>query len=583
LPRILDAHVRRRWTAALLVLAATACDQYPTWPTGRLVDRPEAGPAASLLIGPTTKRALRGPQPEHTFALDGAPRHPTLVFAAGVASGDVAVRFEVALRRAGTTEVIHALDVESGAWVDGRVDLADRQLAGSELVLRRAAIATDAAALDVSGWGDAVLLPADGPEPAPSVILISLDTLRADALGVYGAGSRATPVLDGLAADGVQFVQAYSPSVWTVPSHEALLTGRYPYGFGDFDDGGRVLPATNPPPADAPSLAGLLRDAGYLTAAFTGGGWIDARVGTSNRRSFADGFDTYFGYQRPPQAIGVCQADRLDGTTVFGGARAWLRERGAAPFLLFVHTYEPHDRCPFGAARKVGVARYRWDDERLPDGKRQIEALYEGLVGQTDRLVGELLDELAALGRADDTLVVVTSDHGELFGEHDDDGHGAGRIPYEELSRVPLLMRFPGRLPAGTRITTPASVTSVGGTILALLGLEASLPEPPLPGLALDGGGPATVYVDAQRLLAVREGRWKLIAARGRGRGAVLFDVEADPDEGSDRSHREVQVRQRLEALAHRYWDAAGPASAETGTAPTPEIEEQLRQLGYVE
>jgi len=536
-----------------------------------------------LTVGPTLKRALRGPEPEHVFALEGAPRNPTLLFAAGVAGGAVAVRFEVSLRRAGATEVVDVRDVEPGAWVDGRVELAGRRLAGSELVLRRAALATDAAALDASGWGDPVLLPANGPEPAPSVVLISLDTLRADALGVYGAAEGSTPVLDGLAAEGVQFVHAYSPSVWTVPSHEALLTGRHPYGFGEFDDGGRVRQATHPAAADAPSLAGLLRDAGYLTAAFTGGGWVDARVGTSNRRSFAHGFDTYYGYQRPPQAIGVCQADRLDGANVFGGARDWLRARGAAPFLLFVHTYQPHDRCPFGAARKLGGGRYRWDDQRRPDGKRQLEVLYEELVAGTDRLVGELLDELASLGRADDTLVVVTSDHGELFGEHGDDGHGAGRMPYEALTRVPLLLRFPGRLPAGTRISTPASVTSVGGTILALLGLDAALPEPPLPGLELAGGVPAPVYVDAQRLLAVREGRWKLIKPRTPGRGVVLFDVEADPGEVRDRSREEEEVRARLEALAERYWRAAGPVPVGAGDAPAPEIEGQLRQLGYVE
>ena len=560
------------------------------WRTGRLVDRPEAGPPASLVIGSTAKRALRGPQPEYVFPLDGAPPRPTLLFAAGIASDAGLVRFEVALRRPGAEPVVlHRMDVEAGAWVDGRVELAGHDLDGAELMLRRVAPGAPDL-LGRSGWGDPVLLPEHASDPAPAVILISLDTLRADALGVHGAAGDPTPAIDALAAEGVQYLQAYSPSVWTLPSHESLLTGRYPSGFGDLDEAGRIRRAKHPSAPSAPTLASLLRRAGYLTAAFTGGGWVDSTVGMSNRRSFADGFDSYFGYRRPPLSPAPCHPDRLDGEAVFGAARAWLRARGAAPFLLFVHTYEAHDRCPFGAAHPVGKGnRHRWWDKRRPDGKRQVEALYEDLVARTDGLVAELLDELARVGRADDTLVVLTSDHGEFFGEHGDDGHGSGKTPYDELTRVPLLLRFPGRLPADARVDQPVTVTSVAGTILALLQQETPLPEAPLPGLGLRPEPPRVVYVDAQDLLAVRDGRWKLITSRTSPGRARLFDVEADPGERHDLSRRAVKVRRRLQGLARAYWTAAGPEVAETaapeaaGAPPEPELQEQLRQLGYVE
>lgn len=584
--------------ALLAASLAVACQSAPSWPTGRLVDRPEAGPPERLSVGSTSKRALRGLTEEHVFRLDGAPPAPMLLYSAGVAAQKGTVRFEVALR-GGDEEpvVLQRLDAEAGAWVNGRVDLGAYELGGRELVLRRVADTLDL--FGQSGWGDPVLLPAGAADPAPSVILISLDTLRADALGAYGASAGRTPALDTFAAEGVQFVQAYSPSVWTLPSHEALFTGRYPRGFGSLDDTGAVVP----PPDDVPSsrlpLASVLREAGYLTAAFTGGGWVDAAIGLPRRSSFADGFDSYYGYRRPPLEPGECRPERLDGETVFGGARDWLRARKNAPSFVFIHTYEPHDRCPFASPRTTWRGgRFRWKDKERPDGKREVVALYDELVARTDGLVARLLDELETLGRAERTLVVITSDHGELFGEHGDDGHGANGTPFEELTRVPLLLRFPGRLPAGKRIAGPASVTSVAATILALLGLETALPEPPLPGLGLaapGGAGPETggvVYVDAQRSLAVRDGRWKLITARDQPGAALLYDVETDPGESADQSEREAEVRTRLQALATQYWDASTPASGTTdaaaasGSAVEPEapvLQDQLRQLGYLE
>ena len=159
--------------------------------------------------------------------------------------------------------------------------------------------------------------------PPPSVILISIDTLRADRLGSYGAVTNETSTLDRVAKQGIVYERAYSPSSWTLPSHRSMLTGRYPADVS----------------TDTQSVAEIFRAGGYATAAFTGGGVVSERWG------FDRGFDTFYAYEHPSAPSEFCPPGRFDGAEVFKRARAWLHDSGPQPFFLFIHTYVVHDRC----------------------------------------------------------------------------------------------------------------------------------------------------------------------------------------------------------------------------------------------
>jgi arylsulfatase A-like enzyme len=292
----------------------------------------------------------------------------------------------------------------------------------------------------------------------PNVLLISVDTLRADRLSLYGYPRDTSPNLRRLARDGVVFKRALSPGTWTLPGHAAMLTGLFPGRLGALDIGATL-------PEDAVTLAERLREAGYRTGA------VVANVSVLDRGvGWSQGFDFYDDTPRQrlryttslqlalwslpkPYARLTSRARTADAINAV--ALEWLATDRRTPFFLFINYMDTHhpymppdeylDRFP---GRRTVVIDPLPDLTRRPRGLTQREtehyrALYDASIAYVDHEIGRLLGTLAVAGRLEDTLVIVTSDHGEFFGEHGLFQHAVG--PYEEVHRVPLVIRYPGR------------------------------------------------------------------------------------------------------------------------------------------
>src|SRR5262245_41236540 len=239
------------------------------------------------------------------------------------------------------------------------------------------------------------VLAACGRQEAPvttpsvrSVVLITIDTLRADRVGAYGYSRARTPAMDALALRGVRFNRAYAAAPITLTSHASLMTGRYPPGHGARHNGMRLDLAT-------PTLAEALGRAGFATGGFVGAFPLDRRFG------LIKGFSEY-GDRMPRGAQGRVANER-PGSMVVDEAIAWLETQRASRFFLWVHLFEPH--APYGS----------------PGDRSPTDVRYDGEVAESDRQIGRVI---AALGpTASSTLIVMTADHGEAFGEHDEIGH----------------------------------------------------------------------------------------------------------------------------------------------------------------
>jgi arylsulfatase A-like enzyme len=458
-------------------------------------------------------------------------------------------------------------------------------------------------------WGEVRLLRRP-PSPPKNVLLISVDTLRADRLGCYGYARPTTPRIDGLAAQGIRFHQAISQAPWTTPSHTSLLTARYPsshrvtQGWSTFERflkegrGYRVLAE------DAITLAEVLQEHGFRTLALTGGATMAGELG------FAQGFDSY-----REDSHGLLEARPVLG--------AWLEENRDLPFFVFFHTFEVH--APYRhtemteglltEAQRDAIHRGLGQPEHADSngfasllrelGLFRMEvtsALYDGGIRFTDTVLGSLLEQLRRLGLEDRTLVVFTSDHGEEFGEHDRglfyDDHCQN--VYEELIRVPLIMRLPGTIPAGRLVDTPVELVDVAPTILDILDVPVA---PAMEGKSLRGlvTGHSNGHkewtlseatCDDLETKALRRPDLKYIAAwearDGEHAGIPgplvrqrLFDLIGDPREKRNlRVDRRRALRAILEGRA-----AALARNALTATeAPISEdVLERLRGLGYVQ
>ncbi|MCW5892637.1 MAG: sulfatase [bacterium] len=518
------------------------------------------------------------------YPLADAPNAPTLWVGLGLEpKGDAARwRAEVRIERDGVPPATFLSEsiATSGAWRDLRLPLEPTISQDARLVLY-------ATLEEASGdsprrllWGDPVLLP-EQPLARPSVILVSLDTLRADHVGSRLKGRSRTPRLDAFAAEAVRYTHAYSPSHWTLPSHVSLLWGRHP---GVLD---RVKAADGLAPPDVlgpvASLAERFADEGYLTGAMTGGGWMSNTLGLGPWHPFSRGFDVFKSFEVPHQKAGECDPRRFDGDTVFGWAEEWVRTQAEHPYFLFVHTYEAHDRCPFFPPGDDAGLVWRYDAERQP----KLLAYYDELVERTDALFGRLLDAVAASGQADRTIIAVTSDHGEAFFEHGAGGHGCGIRGYDELTRVPLIVRPAKDTAAPAIVAAPVSVVQMAPTLTALAGIADGPPfdEPPLPGLDIRGGrAPDAVVVQCEDQLAVRSGSYKLLSDRRRRRPDQLYDLAADPGETVDIATRPGTVHPTLAAVAEAYWATLdGAAGIVRPSDVDAETRKQLHALGYVE
>ena len=392
---------------------------------------------------------------------------------------------------------------------------------------------------------------------------MTIDTLRADALGFAGHPNAETPHLDGLAATGWVFDRAHAHSVMTLPSHANLLTGRLPYEHGVRDNAGFVLPESVPTAAEA--FAGV----GFRTAAFVAAFPLDARYGLDR------GFEVYDDSYPEGSTRGFAVAERSGEEVVKAAVSWWERQEGARRFL-WVHLYEPH--VPY--------------EPPAPFSARFAEDPYLGEVAAADGYVGRLLQATAPEGRSE-VLVVVTSDHGEGLGDHGEETHGL--FAYEATLAVPLVL-WAEEL-AAARIDAPVRHIDVLPTLLEAAGIDASA-VPGMAGRSLwrapdDTGGPATYFealgTNLQRGWAPLRG----VIARGMsGKGAddgsrilkyivlprpELYDLAADPAEVRNLHAAEAATAAELAALlpVESEWPpAAGTVSEDEQRA--------LQSLGYL-
>jgi len=398
------------------------------------------------------------------------------------------------------------------------------------------------------------------------VVLIVVDTLRADHLGVYGYDRGTSPRIDRLARQATVFESAWSAAPWTLPSVMSMMTSRLPSSHRVENDGLKLG-------TDVPTLAETMKRAGYSTGAFVSHVYVSSIFG------FDRGFETFedFGVSRPsyrPEARMEPAADR-----VTDAALAWLARQGRKPVFLFVHyfdthwPYEPPERFralypddyhgPLDATYD-SISKFQDPHRPLPDDYRRfLVDRYDGEIRFVDEQIGRLLDGLAASGRGPRTFFVVTADHGEEFKDHGSIGHG--RRLYEEVVRVPLVMGHLAApaVPPPTRVMVPVSGIDLLPTIAEVAGAVA----PPgaqgtslLPLLRVERsgtGGAASPGPPAERplvsetirlnahLKAIRRGSLKLIQSMDENR-SELYDLSADPGERDDLSQKRPEDRRDL-------------------------------------
>jgi len=450
----------------------------------------------------------------------------------------------------------------------------------------------------------------------PNVLLVSIDSLRADRLGAYGNPRGTSPEIDRLAQEGVLFRQHVSSTSWTLPAHAALFTS-LPDSLHGCTDTDRAL-------ADrAVTLAERFVDAGYATAGFYSGPYLHPVFG------LAQGFETYEDCSSYPELMArmvdtgaqesrVNRAAHADvtGENIARAVSAWLDRRSKGkPFFLFVHMWDVHfDYVPPPPYDKRFDPDYRgeisgrdflWDD-RIQAGMdpRDLQhqvALYDGEIAWTDAILGRIRERLEAEGLLDRTLIALTSDHGDEFFEHGNKAHR--RTVYDEVVLVPLVLRFPGVLPPGVEVRAQTRCIDVGPTLAELAGLEDE-EGPAIVGRSLlplvrpgepDAPRPALceLYTVGESLRGLRTERFKIVDDLARGR-SFFFDLERDPREQAPRADFEsplgaearATLAAELAALAAfaREHDSPGQAEAAQGARDVPaEVLERLKKLGYVD
>lgn len=402
------------------------------------------------------------------------------------------------------------------------------------------------------------------------VLIVTIDTLRADRLGCYGNREVATPNFDRVAREGALAVEATVQAPITRPSHISIFTGLYPAQHGIRDNISRALAP------DVPTMAEAFKAAGFDTAGFV------SSIVLSRQSGLARGFDE-FSDRFDLGADAGDEARFLDilekrGDVAAADAVRWLERHARHRTFTWVHLYDPH--APY--------------EPPEPYASRYASRPYDGEVAWSDDLVGRLDEALARLGVRDETLVVLTSDHGEALGEHGEAVHGF--FLYQATLRVPLLMRGPTIVP-GTRIPLVVQSVDLFPTILDLAGVPLPAPVRAIAGRSLAASlrgvptrldeAPAfaesltpRIHYGWGDLRSVREGRWKFILAPR----PELYDLARDPDERNNLADAEPARTRALRAGLERHLaaEAAGAArQAQAGDVPIDLIE-KLGALGYV-
>ena len=426
-------------------------------------------------------------------------------------------------------------------------------------------------------WASALVLLAAcaPPEPPANVVLVTFDTTRADHLGPYGDAQAHTPTLDRLAAEGAVFERCKSAAPITVPSHSTIFTGTYPNVHGVRDNGLYVLSEQRS------TMAEILRDAGWRTAAAIGSFVLDARFGT------AQGFELYddevnseredFWGERAGEKTTLFFDERSAEATV-DAVLPWVRERSTAdePFFLWLHLWSPHH---------PHIPPMPWSQLFATD-------LYRGEIAYADTALGKVIAELDALGEAEQTYVIMTADHGEGQGEHGEQTHAI--LAHDATLHVPWIMKGPG-IGAGRRLGERVGTVDILPTLLDLLGL-------PIPddiqgrsharwlrsGEVGDTGRRRTYYAETLsprlshgwgELRVWYEGPWKYV----HGPRPELFHVESDPRERQERGSTDSQLAQSMAKHLAAYLERTSETpAADAIPGNDPEVQARLTALGYV-
>jgi arylsulfatase A-like enzyme len=417
--------------------------------------------------------------------------------------------------------------------------------------------------------------------PRPNVVLIVVDTLRANHLGIYGYQRDTSPNLDALAREAFLYRNAISTAPWTSPAVGSILTGRYPPQIGItrqpivLDQAVRRLPE-------------VLQARGYQTAG------IVSHIYVGRKYNYQQGF----GFWDESQAKGHTH---VSSHAVTKRAIEFLRRHREGPFFLFLHYFDPHfdyiqhEKYDYsegysGPVRSENnncneLRQLAWKGQLTGSDIRYLRALYDSEISYTDEHIGRFLDELRRRGLYDDALIIVTSDHGESFVDRPDRWIGHTICVYGECLNVPLILKLPGQ--HGHRLIEEwVSIIDIPSTILTLTG-----PANPL-GMALEGR-PLTrprsgraLFAQTRRWFAkdtVVMNDWKLIR-RVKARQEALFDLAKDPDERQDRLAAEPQVATALSGLLREWREQMEAATTKVGAEePTYTLEEidMLRALGY--
>ncbi len=415
-----------------------------------------------------------------------------------------------------------------------------------------------------------------GSETARNVIIISIDTLRADRLGCYGYDRPTSPALDLFAAAGTLFDNAVAQSPWTLPSHTTMLTGLYPHRNGVVDESKVLLP-------DVPTLASILSKEGFMTGAMMNSHWLSRKQGLSQ------GFLTFQGFPE----LGPVQ-----GRAITDSAISWLDKYGDQQFFLFLHYYDVHsDYTPDSEFREMFIGPYDgYADgstsqlQQIRDGEltykpediKHVSDLYDAEIRQLDRQLGRLFDHVAKSGLDSNTLIVFTSDHGEEFLEHGGVLHG--RTMYREILHVPLILRGPG-IPQKKTITDLCMVADIVPTVLARLDIdvEHSFNGTDLFGEAERSGRYAYAEADWKNTepdikSMVRNSRFKLCFNRTTGE-ELLFDLESDPGEMNNIKEKHPGLVKELGDRLKRFRTSVREAGT-VGPRSKEEIE-RMKSLGY--
>jgi choline-sulfatase len=382
----------------------------------------------------------------------------------------------------------------------------------------------------------------------PSVVLISIDTLRADHLGSYGYQKIHTPHLDELTQHGTLFSQVDTPVPMTLPAHMSLLTSTYPYVHGVTENGQESR-------RKRVTLPGVLRANGYHTAAFIGGYVLDARFGLN------DGFDVYDSpfHLRPDPGEDPPDIKR-PADEVLRSAAQWLETNAGRPSFAFIHLYDAHQPYAHGS--------------------------YDSEISYIDEAIGNFELSLAAHKILQDTVIVLTADHGESLGEHGEDTHGY--FIYESTLRVPLIIRWPAGTPKyPARVSDPISLIDLAPALLEALGIPKPIEFQGRSLMRFFGSHPADeqpIYAESMYardhlgcspLRSVRIGKYKYVDAPK----PELYDLDADPGELHNRYDQNRMMARALKARVASLQQAAQPQSP---SPPNADVIARLQSLGYL-